>query len=97
MSFNGIGRHIPAGFNPMEYTIITDGADCYPWRETFVIWPRKTITGKRLFWTKAYKRRVWIVWGTGFHMEPETQYATAFDMINDPWEVSGAKAMRWGG
>jgi len=81
----------------MEYTIITDGADCYPWTETFVIFPKTTINGKRLFWEKAYKRRVWIVWGTGFHMEPETQYATAFDMLNDPWVVSGARAMRWGG
>lgn len=61
--------------------IITDGADCYPWTETFVIWPRKSVSGKPLFWTKAYKRRVWIVWGTGFHMEPETQYATAFDLL----------------
>ena len=61
--------------------IITDGADCYPWTETFVMWPRKSITGKPLFWTRAYKRRVWVVWGTGFHMEPETQYATAFDLL----------------
>jgi len=90
-----IGRNLD--IRKMEYTIITDGADCYPWTETFVIWPRKSITGKPLFWTKAYKRRVWVVWGTGFHMEPHTQYATAFDMLNDPWVVSGAKAMRWGG
>jgi hypothetical protein len=67
----------------MEYTIIENGADCYPWTETFIMWPRKTITGKPLFWTKAFKRRVWVVWGTGFHMEPETQYATAFDLIKD--------------
>lgn len=73
---------IPNG-KPMDSYIITDGADCYPWTETFVMWPRKSITGKRLFWTKAYKRRVWVVWGTGFHMEPETQYATVFDMIGD--------------
>lgn len=61
--------------------VITDGADCYPWTECFVWWPCKTISGKPLFWTKAYKRRVWVVWGTGFHMEPETQYATVFDLI----------------
>lgn len=66
----------------MERTqIIADGADCYPWRETFVMWPRKSITGAPLFWTKAYKRKVWVVWGTGFHMEPEVQYATAFDLL----------------
>ncbi len=65
----------------MDYYIITDGADCYPWRETFVIFAKKTITGKRLAWQKLYKRKVWVVWGTGFHMEPETQYATAFDLL----------------
>lgn len=65
----------------VKATIITDGADCYPWTETFVMWPRKSITGKSLFWTRAYKRRVWVVWGSGFHMEPEVQYATAFDLL----------------
>lgn len=68
-------------FRNMDYAIITDGADCYPWKETFVIWPRRSIGGSPLFWTKAYKRKVWVVWGTGFHMEPETQYATAFDLL----------------
>lgn len=61
--------------------IITDGAGCYPWKEIFVLWPRKSITGASLFWTKAYKRRVWVVWGWSMHMEPETQYATAFDLL----------------
>ncbi len=65
----------------MDYTIVTDGADCYPWHEYFAIFPRTTVTGKRIFWEKAYKRKVWVVWGTGFHMEPETQYATAFDLL----------------
>jgi hypothetical protein len=65
----------------LDYTIITDGADCYPWTETFVIWPRRTISGAPLFFAKAYKRKVWMVWGTGFHMEPKTQYATLFDLL----------------
>lgn len=91
MSFNGAAQFNPSpGKKYMEKTIIVDGADCHPWAECFVWWPTKTINGQRLFWTKAYKRRVWIVWGTGFHMEPETQYGTAFDMINDPWIVAGA-------
>jgi hypothetical protein len=82
------GRSI--GFNlelnkNMEYTIITDGADCYPWTEFFVLWPRTTITGKRIFWEKAFKRRVWVVWGTGFHMEPEVEYATLFEIIGDDY------------
>jgi hypothetical protein len=65
----------------MEYSIIENGADCYPWIEYFAILPRKTVTGKHIFWEKAYKRKVWVVWGTGFHMEPEVQYATAFDLL----------------
>jgi hypothetical protein len=65
----------------MEYTIIHDGADCYPWREVFAYWPVTTVTGRGVWWKKVYKRKVWVVWGTGFHMEPETQYATAFDLI----------------
>lgn len=65
----------------VDYTIITDGVDCYPWREYFAIIPRKTVTGKRIFWEKAYKRNVWVAWGHGFHLEPETQYATAFDLL----------------
>ena len=24
-----------------------------------------------------------VVWGTGFHMEPETQYATLFEILSD--------------
>ncbi len=62
-------------------TIITDGCDCYPWTEVFAFLPRKTISGKYVWWKKLYKRRVWLVWGTGFHMEPEVQYATAFDIL----------------
>ena len=65
----------------MEYTIIDNGADTYPWKETFVIWPRRSVSGAPLFWTKAYKRKVWVMWGTGFHMEPHIQYATAFDLL----------------
>jgi hypothetical protein len=65
----------------MEYTIIEDGADCYPWREVFAWWPVKTVTGRGVWWKRVYKRKVWVVWGTGFHMEPETQYATTFDLL----------------
>lgn len=65
----------------MEYTIITNGCDCYPWHEVFAWWPRTTITGKKVWWQKVYKRKVWVVWGTGFHMEPETQYATVFEVL----------------
>ena len=78
-------KQIPAGWGRIVELkqIITDGAGCYPWTETFVIWPRRSVLGKTLFWQKAYRRRVWLVWGTGFHMERETQYATAFDLLTD--------------
>ena len=65
----------------MEYTIITNGCDCYPWMEVFAWKPVKTVGGKYVWWKKLYKRKVWVVWGTGFHMEPEVQYATAFDLL----------------
>ena len=65
----------------MEYTVITNGCDCYPWRKVFAWWPVKTITGQRAWGIKIYKRKVWVVWGTGFHMEPETQYATLFEVL----------------
>lgn len=83
MSYNGVNKFNPRpGKKYMEYTIITDGADCHPWREVFIWWPWvTTVTGKRVWWKRIYKRRVWIVWGTSFHMEPETQYATAFDLL----------------
>lgn len=69
-------------FRKMKITqYITNGCDCYPWTETFVIWPRRSFYGTPLFWTKAYKRRVWAVWGTGFHMEPEVQYITLEELL----------------
>lgn len=63
---------------------IYDGADCYPWTRTFVVWPRRSILGAPLFWEWAYKRRVWIVWGSGFHMEPEVEYATILEIMTNP-------------
>jgi hypothetical protein len=80
MSVNGMGKLHPSS---VEYNIITDGCDCYPWHEIFFIFPRKTINGKWLWWTKGFKRKVWVVWGKGYHMEPHVEYATAFDIIND--------------
>lgn len=83
MSYNGANKFNPKpGHQYMEMTIIKDGAGCYPWREVFAWWPRKTVAGKKVWWKKVYKRRVWIVWGTGFHMEPAVQYATLFEVLS---------------
>ena len=73
----------PPGYEwvPMEKTIITNGCDCYPWREVYAWLPKRTIAGKIVWGQKVFKRRVWMVWGTGFHMEPEVQYATLFELI----------------
>ena len=61
--------------------IITDGAGCYSWREVYAWLPVTTISGQRVWLKRVYKRRVWLIWGSGFHMEPEVQYATVFDLI----------------
>lgn len=61
--------------------IITDGADCYPWREVYAWWPVKTVNNEYVWREKVFKRKVWVVWGSGFHMEPHVQYATVFDLI----------------
>lgn len=61
--------------------IIEDGADCYPWHEVYAWLPVKTVGGMYVWREKIYKRKVWVVWGTGFHMEPVVQYATDFEML----------------
>ncbi len=82
MSFNGIGKHRPAGWVPVKITQkIFDGADCYRWRKTWAIWPVKTISGKRVWLKTVYKHKYWAVWGTGFHMEPQVEYAELFDVL----------------
>ena len=67
----------------MKYTIIENGCDCYPWHEVYAWLPVKTISGKYVWGKKLFKRKVWVVWGTGFHMEPVVEYATLFEIIND--------------
>jgi len=63
---------------------IYGGTGCYNWTEYFAIIPRRTVSGKLIFWQKAYKRKFWAVWGTGFHMEPEVEYGTLFDVLTHP-------------
>lgn len=60
---------------------IYDGCDCYPWMQTFAVWPVKTVSGKYAWMRKIYKRKFWVVWGTGFHMEPHVEYAELFDIL----------------
>lgn len=60
---------------------IHNGADCYPWREVFALWPVKTIGNRYVWLRKIYKQKFWVVWGTGFHMEPHVEYAELFDIL----------------
>lgn len=60
---------------------IFDGPDCYNWMEVYAWLPVRTISNKIVWGRKIYKRRFWAVWGTGFHMEPQVEYATLFEMI----------------
>lgn len=61
---------------------IYDGCDCYPWRKIFALWPVRTIGGQYVWFKLVYKRRLWVVWGTGFHMEPHVEYATLFEVLS---------------
>lgn len=69
--------------------IIENGCDCYPWHQVYAWLPVKTVSGKYVWRQKIYKRKVWVVWGTGFHMEPIVQYATLFEMLNNDYEILG--------
>ena len=60
---------------------IWDGPDCYSWRKVFAFWPVQTLSGKYVWLRKVYKRRCWVVWGQSFHMEPQVEYGTLFDII----------------
>jgi len=81
------GLDAPPGWEWKKLEItqrIYDGPDCYPWRRTFAIWPVTTINGRRIWLKTVYKRRFWAVWGTtGFHMEPEVEYAELFDVLTN--------------
>ena len=64
---------------------IFDGPDCYTWREVFAYLPVKTVTGRYIWLRKIYKQRYWAVWGTGFHMEPEVEYAELVDILKQKY------------
>ncbi len=63
--------------------VIENGCDCYPWREVYAWFPVKTISGKIIWMDRVFKRKVWLVWGSSFHMEPEVEYATLFEILTD--------------
>jgi len=94
MSFNGIEKFRPAGWEPMKVTlIIEDGPGCYPWREVYAWRPIRTVSGKYVWRQKLYKRKIWVQWGIAFHSEPFVQYATDFDIIADRHNVVGQEGI----
>lgn len=84
MSFSGLDRIAPPGYvwDKVKITqIITDAANCYPWTRFYAWIPVRTVSGKYVWRQSLYRRKVWIVWGSGLHSEPVVQYATDFDII----------------
>lgn len=78
------GLSAPPGWEWQKLEItqrIYDGCDCYPWMKTFAFLPKRTISGKTIWFKSIYKRKFWAVWGNGFHMEPEVEYAELFDIL----------------
>jgi hypothetical protein len=47
----------------------------------FAWWPVKTVSGRYVWLRKIYKRKFWVIWGRGFHMEPEVEYAELFEIL----------------
>ena len=77
-------------FQDMKITsIITNGCDCYPWTEMFFFLPKKSVSGQWIWWRKAYRRKIWAVWGNGFHMEPVVQYADMFEILSREDDILG--------
>ena len=68
---------------PMDVMRLFSGPDCYPWMKSFAYWPVKTIRGKYVWLRPIYKQRFWAVWGDGFHMEPEVEYAELLDILTE--------------
>ena len=65
---------------------IYDGCDCYPWHEVFAWLPVKTVGGRYVWLRRVYKRKFWVVWGTGFHMEPAVEYGELFDILGGSYD-----------
>ena len=73
----GMGDHVKMEITQRSY----DGCDCYPWRPTFAVWPVRTVSRRYVWLRRIYKRKFWVVWGTGFHMEPHVEYAELFELL----------------
>ncbi len=52
------------------------------WVRTFALLPRKTISGRYVWFKWIYCRRVWVY--TGFVDEPEIQHGELFDVLANP-------------
>lgn len=66
MSFHGSQKLNPKNFKPIEMTRVYNGCDCYDWKEIFVFWPVKTVSGKYVFFEKFIKENSGQYGGMGF-------------------------------
>jgi len=57
---------------------------CHDWKLVFIFWPVKSVSGQRLFWQRAYRRKCVAIWNDGLHQDSITQYATLFDIMKQP-------------
>lgn len=69
--------------------ICLDSPFCYNWKPWFAYFPVTTISGKRIWWKKIYKRNIRIVFDINYEGNPvidRIQYGTTFDLIANPYQ-----------
>lgn len=61
---------------------IADFDGCHDWKEIFAVLPKITITGKKVWFTSCYKRRVMIVLEKPYDVQVVNEYATSLDLLS---------------
>ncbi len=69
---------------PVLKYVITTPICCYNWKPVFAWLPKKTVSGKLIWFKSVYKRKARFCYGLGI-FEDIVQYGTSFDMLNNPW------------
>lgn len=65
---------------------IFDGPDCYHWRNVFVWWPVKTISGKYVWMNWIYKQKFYKAtpwYGQNYKMVLQVEYGELFDILKE--------------
>lgn len=69
--------------------ICLDSPDCYNWKRWFAIVPVYTITGKKVWLKRIYKRKVRFIMRLSYGRNPVqdiVQYGTTFDIIANKYQ-----------